>query len=161
MKHWPVPDAYSRKVPSEKDAAFGAPRSYRRGLGKHCGIDIYAPAGSKVVAIEEGKIVHVSDFTGPPSSPQWRKTYYVMVEHKDKKVVVYGEIRKPRLKKGQTVKSGQVVGHLAKVLFGKTTQKSSMLHFEFHKKGSKVATDWYNKKPNKVINPTNYLKSLL
>jgi len=161
MKYWPVPKAYSRKVPSESDAHFGAKRMYKKGLGKHCGIDIYCPVGSKVLATEDGKVVHITDFTGSPSSLQWRKTWYLMVENKDKKVSVYGEIRKPKLKRGQFIKAGQIIGYVGKVLFGKKKYNSAMLHFELHKKGSRTATDWYHKKSLHIINPKKYLKSLL
>jgi murein DD-endopeptidase MepM/ murein hydrolase activator NlpD len=160
MKQWPVPDAYSRKVPMVPDAAFGVSRGYRNGEGKHTGIDIYAPVGSKVVAIEDGKVVHVSEFTGAPWSPQWRRTWYVMVEHVNGNVVVYGEIRKPRLQKGQTIAAGQIIGYTAKVLFGKKEKDSSMLHFELHKKGSRVSQDWIGKRPKRFLDPTEYLRSI-
>lgn len=158
-KCYPVPRAYSRKIPSRLDAAFGAPRKYKERWGRHTGIDIYAPVGSLVFAIESGTVVHVSDFTGPPTSPQWRKTWYVMVEHADGRVAVYGELRKPKFRKGQRIKSGQTVGCIAKVLYGKTTRHSSMLHFELHKKNSRIATDWYGRRPNHILNPTSYLRS--
>ena len=162
IKTWPVPQSYSKSLPKpNEDGAFGAPRVYKNGKGKHAGIDIYAPVGSKVVAIEDGTVVHVSNFTGAPWSPQWRKTWYVMVEHADKNISVYGEIRKPRLKKGNKVKSGQVIGYIAKVLFGKKTRKSAMLHFELHNNGSRISTDWYGKKPDKILNPTRYLQKIV
>ncbi len=157
---WPVPQAYSKRIPLRMDASFGAPRKYKNGWGKHTGVDIYAPLGSKILAIENGKIVHVSEFTGPPSSPQWRKTYYVMVEQKNGQVAVYGEVRKPRWKEGQCIKSGQIVGYIARVIRNDRGKYSSMLHFELHKKGSRSAEDWYKKKPSKTINPTLYLRSL-
>jgi murein DD-endopeptidase MepM/ murein hydrolase activator NlpD len=156
-KIWPVPQAYSRKVSQVHDVTFGAPRQYKLGRGKHTGIDIHAPVGSKVLAIEDGLVVHVADFTGAPSSPQWRRTWYVMVEQADKRVAAYCELRKPRLKKGQKLKRGQTIGYIAKVLFGKTTEESAMLHFELHKPGSRMATDWIGKKPSRLLNPTNYL----
>lgn len=159
-KIWPLPSLHNKKLIIERGAGFGAERKYKYGKGKHCGIDIYAPAGSKVVAIEDGIIVRVSDFTGYPSSPQWRKTWYIMVEHNDKRVAVYGELRKPKLKKGKIIMAGQLMGYVSKVLYGKNDYGSSMLHFELHKKGSRIATDWYQKRPKHLINPTNYLKSI-
>jgi len=151
--------AYSKKIPSVPDAAFGSPRQYKFDSGRHTGVDIYAPIGSQIIAIEGGLVVHVSYFTGVPSSPQWRRTWYVMVEHADKKVAAYCELRKLRLKKGQKIKAGQTVGYIAKVLFGKTAKKSAMLHFELHRPGSRMAVDWIGKKPNRVLNPTKYLLS--
>lgn len=160
-KTWPVPCAYSKQIPQpDPEAAFGSTREYKNGNGSHAGIDIYAPVGSKVLAIEDGKVVHVALFTGAPWSPQWRKTWYVMVEHIDGRVAVYGEIRKPRIKKGQTVKSGQIIGHIAKVLFGPKTEGSAMLHFELHKPGSRVSLDWIGKRPARFIDPTRYLISI-
>ena len=160
MKSWPVQVAYSRKVPCDSDAAFGAFREYKHGFGRHAGIDIYSPVGSKIIAIENGIVVHISEFTGAPWSPQWRRTWYVMVEHDDGRVAVYGEVRKPRLKKGQVIKSGQVIGYTAKVLFGKSGHDSSMLHFELHKKGSRISQDWVGKRPRRFLDPTKYLQSI-
>lgn len=157
---WPVPESYSRKIPYEQDAGFKAKRYYKYGKGKHAGIDIYAPMGSKVLAIEDGKIVHISQFTGAPYSPELRKTYYVMIEHEDGKVGVYGEIKKPKLKKGQLIKAGQLVGYVEKVFYGREKIGSSMLHFELYKKGKRMSSDWYNEKPNGLINPTKYLKKI-
>ncbi|MDE2037809.1 MAG: M23 family metallopeptidase [Patescibacteria group bacterium] len=160
MKAWPVPDAYSRKIPSCPDAAFGSVRSYKKGAGKHAGIDIYAPVGSKVLAIESGRVVHVSEFTGAPWSPQWRRTWYVMIEHKDGRVSAYGELRKPRLRNGREIKLGQIVGYTAKVIFGPMDIDSSMLHFELHRKGSRLSQDWIGKRPERFIDPTRYLRSI-
>ena len=71
-----------------------------------------------------------------------------------------GEIVKWLVKEGEKVKAGQLIGHIAKVLKGKNTTHSCMLHFELHKKGTKKPVDWYNKKPKTVLNPTGYLNSL-
>jgi murein DD-endopeptidase MepM/ murein hydrolase activator NlpD len=159
-KFWPVPQAYSRRVPSKPEAAFGAPREYKNGRGRHAGLDIYAPVGAKVLAIEAGTVVHISFFTGRPWSPQWRRTWYVMIEHADKRVAAYCELRKPFLKKGQKIKANQIVGYIAKVLFGQKTKESAMLHFELHKPGSRIATDWIGQKPDKILNPAGYLRSM-
>src|SRR5690606_29767332 len=57
---WPVPSDTSMELPSP-----GGPGSFweDRGDRRHCGIDIYAPAGTDVVAAEEGTVVCTGEAT--------------------------------------------------------------------------------------------------
>lgn len=54
MRYWPVPDSYSKNIP-----LHGSSGSFweNRGDRYHCGVDIYAPPGSKVIAIECGEVI--------------------------------------------------------------------------------------------------------
>ena len=60
MKHWPVPNSFSNKIPVQ-----GTSGSFweNRGDRHHCGIDIYAPANSEVLSITDGMVMDVGIFT--------------------------------------------------------------------------------------------------
>ena len=56
MKYWPGPNRYSKNIPTNGfSGSFWEDRDDRR----HCGIDIYAPKGSGVIAIEYGKVIDI------------------------------------------------------------------------------------------------------
>lgn len=160
-KYWPVPNCYKKFVAKKGTSAFRAYRWY----GRHEGIDIWAPLGSRVVAIEDGKVVKTDWFTSPSTSNfRYRKTYYLMVQNDSRNVALYGEIRKPKLKVGKRVKAGQIIGYIGRVLRKKEIKSGEspyMLHFELYKKGTKNSSTWYNKKPKQLLNPTKYLELLL
>lgn len=79
MKHWPIPNSYSKKTPIR-----GAPGSFwkNRDDRYHCGIDIYAPNGSDVISIEDGKVIETGTFTSPDKNPYWNTTFYVLIKNK-------------------------------------------------------------------------------
>lgn len=157
--HWPVPDSYEKNLPLTGLPAFG---NQRKQGGKHTGVDIYAPNGSKVIAIESGTVIVLGQFTGAPDSPQWRKTYFVMVKHESGKVALYGEVRKPRLQVGQKICSGRIIGYLAKVKRGASRPGTSMLHFELYTAGQRKPCErWCKQKPQRLLNPSRYLKKTL
>ena len=62
LKYWPVPNSHSKIVPTA-----GSPGSFweDRGDRHHSGIDIYAPEGSNVLSIEDGKVIDIGIFTSP------------------------------------------------------------------------------------------------
>ncbi len=62
MRCWPVPGSARAEV-----SASGTPGHFweDRGDRRHCGMDIHAPAGSDVVAVEAGEVVTVAPFTSP------------------------------------------------------------------------------------------------
>ena len=166
-KHWPASSSYSKKVPEHGErGAFKTTPFYKRQEIWHTGVDLYCPAGSKVVAVEDCEIINIEQFTGAPESPRWRKTWSITVKNNSGSVVVYGEIKKPKFKTGKKIKAGQKIGEIAIVEWAKSTsdkRKRSMLHFELYKKGTKKTVDWWHKgtkRPSNLLNPTNYLKSI-
>ena len=163
--YWPVPKSYSKKVPENgRRGAFRINDYYKKLNIWHTGIDIWSSVGSKVVATENCEVIDVEQFTGYPETPQYRKTWYVTVKNNSGNVIVYGEIRKPKLKIGQKLKAGQIIGFIAAVEWAKNEpikKDRSMLHFELYRKGTKKTVDWWYKnkeKPKNLLNPTNYLK---
>ena len=169
-KFWPVPKSYSRNVRKVPDNAYFKGKDYymnskhRKILIWHSGIDLYCPVGSKVLAVEDCTIVKIWEFTGPSYTPEYRKTWAVNVRNSDGRIAVYGEVRKPRLKVSQKVRAGQVIGHVAQLMYtSKRPQKKlrCMLHFELYKKGTKRTVEWWPRnmpKPEKLLDPTRYLE---
>ena len=124
----PMPDI---PVP-QHPGAFGVRRKY----DVHSGVDLYAPEGSKVYAIEDGVVVYVGWYTGSKcDTPWWNDTRAVYVEG-DTATMVYGEIQElPRIVKGASVKSGQHIGNVLTVLKKDKGRPMSMLHFAMKQKG--------------------------
>jgi murein DD-endopeptidase MepM/ murein hydrolase activator NlpD len=167
-KYWPLPQSYSKKVPKRgADGSFKINNEYKKFDIWHTGIDIRCPPGSKVLAVENCKVIEIGQFTGAPESPRWRKTWHITVENDSGNVIVYGEIQKPKLRVDQEVKAGQILGHIAVVEWAKNEpnkMKRSVLHFELYKPGTKKTVDWWYKnksKPANLLNPTSYLKTCL
>jgi len=78
MKYWPVPNSYSKKAPIKGDpGSFWEDRGDRR----HCGIDIYAPAGSEVISIDDGTVIGMDSFTSKDKISYWNETNYVLIKN--------------------------------------------------------------------------------
>jgi murein DD-endopeptidase MepM/ murein hydrolase activator NlpD len=110
----------------------------KRRFDVHTGIDLYAPVGAAVFAIEDGEIVAIRDFTGKKAGcPHWNQTWDVCIESHSG-IFSYGEIKPcPDLKVGQSVKSGDVIGFVLQVLKKNKGKAMSMLHFSIHSHGWK------------------------
>lgn len=121
---WPVPQFY--KVSSQ----FG-----QRGRRHHDGIDIPAPRGTPIVAVDNGTIVY-SDNTIRGYGNM------IVVAHSDEIFTVYAHNRKNKVEKGDRVKKGQMIAELGNT--GRST--GPHLHFEIRVK-------------NKVRNPARFLSS--
>ena len=118
---WPVPGwerKYSYHVGARK---FGATRE--NGMRKHAGCDLYAPLGSKVLAITHGRVVSVYRFYG--------ETFAIEVDHGAFGYVRYGEIKPDSsIKAGSLVEAGAEIGTVALIKgHGKI---HPMLHLEMY-----------------------------
>lgn len=85
----------------------------------HRGVDYAAKTGTPVVAAGDGKVIKsgYNRFNG----------HYVFIQHGEKYVTKYLHFSKRKVKRGQTVKQGQVIG-----LVGSTGMASGPhLHYEF------------------------------
>ncbi len=98
----------------------------------HKGIDIKAPYGTPVRATAEGKVV----FAG------WKPGYgrVVIIEHAYGFKTVYAHLSKIKVKKGQWVKSGRIIGKVGST--GRST--GPHLHYEV----------WKN---SRAVNPYSYM----
>ena len=141
MKAWPVPESFSRILPqSGQRGSFWEDRGDRF----HCGVDIYSPENSRVVAVESGTVVDTGIFTSPKMIPYWNTTYYIVIKHYNGLLSKYAELAGTSASSGEEVDAGQVIGYVGGVLdLDKITDEaplyvqelkrnglSSMLHFE-------------------------------
>jgi len=158
---WPLPD-YVVDVPgSGHPGSFGAVRRH----DIHTGVDLYAPVGAEVVAVEDGVIVSIEAFTGPAAgSPWWNDTTYVMVEGASG-VVLYGEIATVS-RVGDLVSAGDHVGNVQRVLTKPARRDipghlSSMLHVELYIPFWRKPLWWRTgeSQPNGLLDPTPFLRS--
>lgn len=113
------------KVESHKtnfSCKFGAPRNGGR---KHGGVDLAAPAGTDVYAIDDGYVIEAAggfDAYG---------THVISIEHgdiydDDYCVVRYGEVGTPMVQEGSTVFKGQLIAKVGKQPGG------TQLHLEMY-----------------------------
>ncbi|HTY53279.1 MAG TPA: M23 family metallopeptidase [Methanomicrobiales archaeon] len=96
----------------------GAPGSFweDRGDRHHAGLDLYAPPGSPVVAIEDGRVVFTGIFTSPSLVPYWNTTFQVIVAHGSGLFCRYAELGDLAVAAGDSIRGGDLVGHVGEVL---------------------------------------------
>jgi len=119
---WPVPHFY------RVSSTFG-PRGHKH----HDGIDIPAPKGTPIVAVDSGMVIY---------SDNGIRGYgnMIVLAHGDDVFTVYAHNKKNQVDKGDRVKKGEIIG-----LVGNTGRSTGPhLHFEIRVK-------------NKVRNPAQYL----
>ncbi len=119
---WPVPHFY--KVSS----SYGP-----RGVRHHDGIDIPAPKGTPIVAVDDGVVVYSDDGVRGYGN-------MIVLAHGEDIFTVYAHNKKNKVDKGDKVKRGEEIA-----LVGNTGRSTGPhLHFEIRVK-------------NKVRNPAQYL----
>lgn len=154
-----------RSLPLDTTALPLAPHPGAYGVERknhvHEGIDLYCPAGTKVQAVEAGRVVALIPFTGAQAgSDWWENTDAVLIEG-ESGVVVYGEIA-PTCKTGDWLAAGDTVGHVVTVLKKDKGRPMAMLHLELHAHGAREAPEWPSpdKKPATLRDPTPFLKQV-
>jgi hypothetical protein len=140
--------------------AFGV----RRKFHTHEGVDLYAPEGTVVFAVESGRVIAVKPFTGPHAGPtlgHWLDTWAVFVEGPSG-VVVYGEIM-PVCDVGIAVEGGTPVGHVIPVLRKDKGRPRAMLHIELRQTGVTADIEWLDndRRPNGLLDPTALLQGCI
>lgn len=141
----------------EHPGAFGVVRKHH----VHEGIDLYAPEGTEVRAVEDGVVVAVKPFTGPAAGlPWWEDTDVVLVEGASG-VVAYGEITSAAVT-GQVLPAGALVGRIKRVLRRDKGRPTCMLHLELHAPGTRATPEWYadRGRPATLLDPTPLLLPL-
>ena len=135
MRCWPVRGSARVEV-----SASGTPGHFweDRGDRRHCGMDIHAPAGSDVVAVEAGEVVTVAPFTSPQAIPYWNETFYVLIRHESGHFCKYAELGTTAVLPGEPVEAGQVIGQVGMVLERPGHQgRCPSLHSEAQRGGSR------------------------
>lgn len=148
---WPLPgeDKYT-----SYQGLFGALRKY----GIHTGTDFYCNNNQIVVAVEDGEVVLIEEFTGEnanPPSPWWNNTKAVLVEGKSG-VVVYGEINPlSSISVGKKIRKGQRLGNVVTVLKTDKGTPMTMLHLELYKPGTRETVVWNlnENQPDSLLDP--------
>ena len=112
VQYWPVP-AIPHRVPAD-----GEPGSFRedRGDRTHCGVDLYAPHGTVVVAVEGGTVAGTGISTSPEILPYWNLTCSVTIASAEGRTWRYGELAAVLVSTGNPVTGGQVIGTVGQVL---------------------------------------------
>lgn len=155
-----IPVAFSDVDGTIHPGSFGIARHQH----VHTGVDLYTAYGTPVRAMEDGKIIQISWFTGPSiGMPWWNDTRAVYIEGQTG-VFNYGEIQElPTLKVGDAVKAGDLLGYVVTVLRKWKGRPMSMLHVELYDHG--YVDDWKewkigDPKPEHLKDPTLYLLTI-
>lgn len=137
--------------------SFGFVRSH----DIHTGVDLYAPVGCPVHAMQGGKVISIEWFTGETiNMPWWENTRAVYIES-ETGVFNYGEIfERPNLKIGDKVQGGDFIGYVVPVLKHFKGRPQSMLHIELYDHGYTDTWDAWKvgeSQPEHLKDPTKYL----
>ncbi|HCE2379867.1 M23 family metallopeptidase [Vibrio parahaemolyticus] len=132
--------------------SFGSNRSNGR---KHAGCDLYAPAGTEILSMLDGKVVNIYSF--------YLGTKAIEVDH-GIFLARYGEISDvvDGIKVGSMIKRGDVIAKVGTLKF-KNGETMSMLHLELYSKSQTgpltVRDNLPYKRRSDLMDPTNYLNS--
>ena len=133
--------------------AYGSNRS--KGKRKHAGVDLYAPKGTAIRAMKDGKVLqHYNFYLG---------TQALEIDHGDM-VIRYGEISRvaDSIKTGVSVKRGQIIAYVGELVF-KSGNEMSMLHLEAYKGTGSGSLTVRSSKPyqrrSDLFDPTTLLDS--
>jgi len=124
-------------VSGKKSSVKGYWGEYRNGNRRHKGIDIYAKKGTPVVAVSDGIVTEVSN-GGKGGRCVWVKS----ASHSW--TAYYAHLDKQKVRTGQYVKKGQVLGTVGNT--GNAKYTPSHLHFGIYTK-------------NGAVNPLPYVKN--
>lgn len=139
--------------------------AHKRSYYFHQGVDLYVQGPAPVLAAEDGTVVAVVDFTGPPDHPHWLYTQAVLV-HGRSGVICYGEVMpKKWLKVGYSLEEGEKFANVVPVIprgmerpdiFGHSRH---MLHFELYTPGTLEPVSWHHEdsRPANLLDPTEPL----
>jgi len=175
MRVWPLAGFRKGAVPRTGPGSFWEDRGDRR----HCGVDLYAPQGTAVLAMDEGEVVRVGVMTSPRRNPYWNMTRYVVLRH-GPVFVKYGELGRVDVRTGEKILSGRKIGEVGLVLdkdrirpdsplyirrLGR--RNPSMLHLEFYREKPAVrgrhylGGNWFAEgRPAGLLDPTPVLSDL-
>jgi len=147
---WPLVHGPDPKIATGGGKSLGASRPNNR---QHAGIDIIAPAGTVLVAMEAGTIVATNAWAGPDAKS-------LLLETDSGFVVNYGAVAPGSwhefgLGVGSHVGAGQPIARIGRYPHG-----SAMLHFELYAAGTRKNARWTAGKnpPENLLDPTAYLE---
>jgi murein DD-endopeptidase MepM/ murein hydrolase activator NlpD len=159
---WPLKNKEPALPPIDGVGDFASRRSFYY----HPGVDIYCGFGQEVLAIEDGVVVNVENFTGPnadPPSPWWLETWSILIEGASGSLG-YCEIKPlPHIKVGDTIKEGELIATVVPVLKRDKGNGTTMLHFEHYVSGTDHHVTWEldTIKPEELLNSRFLLEKLI
>ncbi len=111
MKYWPVPESYSEQMPQPGEkGSFWENRSEFFS----CGVEIYAPENSAVLAIESGMVIDKGVFTSSEKKIYWNTTYYITIKTSENINYKYCELSEVYPHIGDFIDAGQEIGRVGK-----------------------------------------------
>lgn len=106
----------------------------RNGQGRpHKGIDLFADAGTPVLAAQQGQVLRVVDGRSGKRASQQRAGLFIDVLGSDTLVYRYLHLGETRVQSGQTVNQGAVLGTVA-AAHTSGLRETPHLHFEIRQK---------------------------
>ena len=135
--------------------SFSAKRKYDR----HRGVDLYAPCGTVVTAVEDGVVKVIRPWTGVDANCDWWEDTDAILIEGVSGLVVYGEIEiNSKLNIGDRVYPGDILGKVKTVLKKDKGRPMSMLHLELREPGfyNNIDKNWTNV-PDGISDPASYL----
>lgn len=118
---------FIRPTKGRDSGRFGLRRILnKKARNPHSGMDIAAPKGRKVKAVESGTVIFIGDlfFTGNA----------IYLDHGNGLISLYAHLSKFNVKKGQKVKRGDIIGRVGKT--GRVT--GAHLHWSVYLNGNAV-----------------------
>jgi murein DD-endopeptidase MepM/ murein hydrolase activator NlpD len=111
-------------------SGYGPRRSpYTQEMEFHAGIDLAAPRGTPVLAPAAGTVAWAGVLTARARDDWWRLGKVVVIRHGDRFRTIFGHLDAIRVRPGQSVKRGDVLGDLGET--GWTTAPA--LHYEIRR----------------------------
>jgi hypothetical protein len=175
-KVWPLFETERRIPYSAGQGSFWE----NRGDRYHCGIDLYAPQGTPVLATEDARVVDVGIATTPAKNAYWQPTRYALVKNVTGLFVRYAELGDLCVEPGDILDKDERLGSIANVLAPERiglnapsyikalADRSSMLHLELWTGEPQNADalysggNWFGiKRPQGLRDPTSYLEQII
>ncbi len=152
----PAPSKYAWTVPAYTSICqnYGNKIAYQS-CGFHTGTDICAKQGAAILALADGKVVHV----GPlwlDGAGQGRGPYSVVMDHGGGMYSTYGHNSKTIVKAGDVLKAGEKIGEVGSLGYS----SGPHLHLEVLTNTAWTG-NWrapFASACSKYVNPTNYAK---
>lgn len=113
MKYWPLANSNELQIPAKNEpGAFWQDT----GEGFNAGIDLFAPSGSDVLAIDSGIIAGIGDFTVIKEGTGFHKTKFVIIRTKEKINYKYCQLKNVLFEVGDSVKGGEKIAETTSMI---------------------------------------------
>lgn len=178
MKYWPLPNSNELQLPAKNEpGAFWKDT----GEGFNAGIDLFAPSGSDVIAIDSGTLVATGQFTVAKEGSGLNNTSFVIIRSKEKINYKYCQLKNIQFEVGSEIKAGEKIAETTSMIdesdispsssfFIKelsTLDIESRLHIELYKSPFSEVRP-YNagiymgeEKPKSLLDPRIFMQGLM